>query len=514
MTVDVAGLARAGRWLRGPRSVPEAPAADAEGVVIGHADDGTPVRWPAPTREAAGHVLVAASSGAGKTMLVAHALVSEMLAAETEGGEPAALLIVDPKSDLCEAVTKAICARAPHRLRDLVLLDPFSAEGFPFNLCRYATGDMPAVLHALRISGLVAAVSTGVGQVRHLGQGPRQIELTQRVVHGALGVPGGDVLLAVESFVARNGFRKLAEITTDERAREVLAATYASDELKASCASRTRTVFAASPSLERMLSAPTCIDFAELLAPGRICLVDLGRPIGGLGMLREFYANLLARLAIDHLLARPSPSPAHHVRVVVDEAPVVGAVLADRVEDALTTGRSRNLSLVQITQGTTLMQAVDPTWVHATVGNTPTKLVGRLGAPDAEHLAREQAPGRGVEESLGAIRGRFTGAVTNLADREFFLLRPGGRVRFRAVDIDVAGWARAVQVHREEVEAARRRLALPADLPPRRTLDQLHAERQPQAPRRRRGQPGGNGNGAARQPELPLPPATPRTRWG
>lgn len=459
-------------------------------------------------------MLVAAASGAGKTMLVAHALVSEMLAQETEGAEPSALLVVDPKSDLCEAVTRAICARAPHRLRDLAILDPFCTDGFAFNLCRYPTGDMPAVLHALRISGLVAAVSTGVGQVRHLGQGPRQLDLNQRVVHAALGVPGGDVLLAVESFIVRNGFRKLAEITTDERAREVLANTYASDELRASCVSRLRVVFAASPSLERMLSAPACINFAELLAPGRICLVDLGRPIGGLGVLREFYANLLARLAIDHLLSRPSPSPEHHVRVAIDESPVVGTVLADRAEDALTTGRSRNLSLVQITQGTTLMHAVDPTWVHATVGNTPVKIVGRLGAPDAEHFAREVAPGRGVEESIGAIRGRYVGAVTSLDDREFFLLRPGARVRFRAVDIDVAGWARAAEEHREEIEVARCRLALPADLPARRTLDQLHAERQPQAPRRRRGQQGGSGNGAARQPELPLPPATPRTRWG
>jgi hypothetical protein len=45
------------------------------------------------------------------------------------------------------------------------------------------------------------------------------------------------------------------------------------------------------------------------LSPGRITLVDLGRPVGGLTSLQAFYANVLCCLAIEHLMERRSPWP-------------------------------------------------------------------------------------------------------------------------------------------------------------------------------------------------------------
>lgn len=511
MVVDVASLARVGRLLFRRARIVVVEDAGERGVVVGYADDGAPVLWPLPSRQAASHVLIVAGSGAGKTIMLARALVLELLACEALG-EPIALLVVDPKGDLVAAILIALAALAPHRLRDVVVLDPFlSGGGFPLNLNRFPLHDTPLAIHALRVAQLASAVSTATGEARHLGTGPRQVELLQRTLHGALSVPDGDVLLAVEAMLVRQGFKKLAALAADPRAQEILANTYASPDLLASCVSRLRIVFGASEGIERMVSAPGCVDFLELTQPGRICLGDFGRPVGGLPPLREFFANLTARLPIDLLLGRASPSNEHHVRIVVDEAASVTA-LADRAEELLATGRSRALSLFQVIQSPIQMHEVDPAWLRLSLGNTSTVFVGRLAAEDAERLSRGQAPGRGIDESIGAIRGRIAAAVTSMEDREFFALRPGSRVRFRTADVDLAAWQRAADEHRHEIEAAKHRLALPADLPPRRTLEQRYAELEP--PRRGRRATTRPAQTPADESAAPAQPRRPRSRWG
>lgn len=504
MVLDLTDVCLAAHRLR--RAPLAEPEVELPGVVIGDEVRGRAVVWPTPTRAQAGHAVVLAASGAGKTVMVGGALIRELLAADA--GDPAerpAALVVDPKGDLVAVVLAALAAEAPHRLADVRYLDPFG-PGFPFNLCHLALGNTPLDIRATQLASLVAEVSTATGAARHLGVGARQVDALVHLLLASLDAdhPGASVLWALDALVLPDGFKRLAALTRSGRARQFLSSARLSDELRASTAARLRASFAASDRLERLVATPSCVQFADLLAPGMITLVDLGRPTGGLTSLQAFYANVLVRLAVEHLMERDSPWAGHGVRVVLDEAQVVAPVLADAAERVLTTGRSRRVSLISLSQGTTLLASASPTLLRVLMTNSPFKLIGRLSAPDAELLAREQAAPPGIDEPVGRVRQRFSSAVTNLADRSFFALLPGQRHRFESRTEPLEAWQEAVDAQAQMLSAVRSRLAVPADCPPRVMLADI------QLPRTRRGQ----GHGTHAGPQSGPPRRGPRQRWG
>lgn len=480
----------------------------ADEVVVGRTDGGKPVIWPRPTLEKAGHAVVFAASGAGKSIMVGSATVQEL--ARTMDC-PQATVVIDAKGDLVEAVLEGICATCPERLSDVFYLDPFSTGGFPFNLLRLRRTRTPVDIFALQLAQMAAEVSTSVGAQAHLGAGARQMDVLTNVILAALTspLPGATVLWALDALTTPNGLRRLALVTTSVRARQFLLSAQLSDELRSSCASRLRSSLAASDALERLVCDDDCIQLDTQLSPGRIVLVHLGAPVGGLTSLQAFYANLLARLIIDHLMERESPWRGHACRIVIDEAQIVAPVLADRAEVVLTTGRSRGISLTVMSQGTTLIKSASDTLLRVLMTNSPSRFIGRLGAPDAELLAKEQAPARGVDDSLAAVRGRFTATVTNLQDREWFRLTPGSRDRFISAEVDVAGWRRAAELHADELIAVRERLALRAAMRPRTTLIEIVPD---EALRNgsRRGSRSSRSNRGPGGGSSPRPP----TRWG
>jgi hypothetical protein len=455
--------------------------------------------------------LVLASSGAGKTVLVAHALLREILASRSLPPEQQpSTFVIDPKGDLALALRSAIAAEAPELLSAVRYLDPFGAEGFPYNLTCLERGTTPIEIRALQIAHLVANTSSG-------GVGVRQVDLLHHLILGALSVPQpASLLLALDALVLPAGMARLGAVTESERAKQFLATAKINEELRQSTSTRLRMVLGIAPEIERLFTADRCIQFADLLGPGRVTIADLGRPTGGLTALQTFFANSVCRLVIESLLERPSPWDGHHCRLVVDEAQIVAPVLADPAELLLTTGRSRGLSLTLLSQGTALLDAASPTLLSVILSNTPLKFIGRLNAPDAERLAREQAPIRGIDESLAATRAAFISAVTNSRDREWYRLTPGGRERFHAVPIDVAAWSRASAKHARDLADVRRRLALPRRASPRVTLEALTADA-PVQPRRRataskrRGAPVDE---RVDEPPDAVPPPKPRSRWG
>jgi len=504
------------------------PAPPSAAVVVGQTEKGEPVLWPAASRDAAAHVAVLAASGAGKTVLVAAALVRELVAEQARAPEErTAHLVVDPKGDTVVHVLQGLVAEAPELLSEVVYLNPFSSAGFPFNVNLLAQGETPVEIRAMQLASLVADVSTATGAQRHLGVGARQVDALYHVILGALeaDLPGAHVLLALEALTMPQGMQRLAAVTRSTRARDFLSNANLSAELLASTSSRLRTAFAATSQLERLVTANACLQWGDVLGPGRVVLVDLGAPPGGVIGLTTFWANLLVRLAIEHLMDRPSPWPGWHVRVIADEAQIIAPVLDDAAERVLTTGRSRGVSLVTLSQGTTLLADASLSLLRVILTNTPTKFVGRLNAPDAELLAREQSPGAGIDETVGEVRSRFSAAVTNLADRSFFALTPGKRLRFRSAAVDLAAWREAAEREALSITAAKERLALPPGPVPRVTLPELRRERRrAPAPRGERG-PGRGPNPPAerpRQPGAPAPagdqpprrPPRPRSPWG
>ena len=499
---------------RRPRTRAEPPPARPS-VLLGTTDSHESVFWDPPSGEEAAHCLALGATGTGKTTLIAHAIIEEyLLLRQQQPDAPPSLAIIEPKGDLARAILEGIAFRDPALLGEVRYLDPFSLAAFPLNLCQLQQS-VPLDILAFALAGLVAEVSTGAGAQKHLGIGARQVDTLQQVILGALSSsddPRANILWALDALVVRQGLKRLASVSTSARARQFLENTHLSEELVASCASRIRLGLAATENLERLVAAPTCVDIDEILGPGRITIVDVSRPSGGLGALRSLYANLIARLIFDRLLARESPWRGHRTRLVIDEAHLLAPVLADRAEEALTTGRSKRLALLLATQGTALIASASPTLLPVILANVARKFVGRLAASDAELLAREQAPRPGVEERHSVVRERFAGTAANLDDREFLLVGPNERQRFRTVDIDLAGWSAAVIREAVAITAARERLALPANLPRRVTLD----EAVPLEPRRstggKRRSPAAPSTNASNAPAQPLQSG--RTRWG
>lgn len=484
------------------------------GPLLGHDDQGRAVLWPAPSLERASHVLVLAASGVGKSVVIASALVQELLVP----GNDECLLLVDCKGDVASLLLSGLAALAPDRLRDVRYLDPFSDGAFAFNLNDLELGRTPLDIRAMQLAELAALVSTASGHSSH-GAGQRQLDVLTHVILGALACEGdANVLWALDALTTPRGLARLASLTRSERARQFLRTTKLTEELQVSCAARLRSAFAASESLERLVGADGSIQFAELLAPRAITIVHLGNPTGGLTMLTAHWANLIVRLAVESLMTRPSPFPGHHARVVIDEAQLVAPVLADKAELCLTTGRSRNVSLVTISQGTTLIKSASETLLRVLMQNVNYKLIGRLSAPDAELLAREQSPAAGVDVSVSETRTGFTAKVTNLDDRVFLRITPGETRKFVSAPVDLAGWQRRAAERAGLVDAAKTRLALPSDTTARTKLPDPEQPTPARAKRPRRGRapeaaaPGPDADEPRGAPAPPRPAS--RGRWG
>jgi hypothetical protein len=485
-------------WFVKPHRGLSAPASEpSDGTVLGVTERSMPVVLPFPTAERAAHAVVLAASGAGKSILTASALTREFatLAARADAETMCPCYVVlDPKGDLVSAVLQSVAASTPQALNRITFVNPFSPGGVAFNVCRLPLGATPVDIRADQITNLVAEMSTSSASVK-IGIGARQRELLLHVILGVLDCDhdARSIMWCLDALQEPGGLKTLARLTRSERARSMLVTADPSDELMASCASRLRSAFAASAQLERLVTAEHCIDFAEVLRPGRILLIDLGSPPGGLVQLTEFWANLIVRLLVEHLLERRSPWSGHHIRVVIDEAQIVAPSLASVAELLLTTGRSRGLSLVTLSQGTTLLNAASPTLLRVLMTNTPLRIIGRLSAPDAELLAKEVTPKPGSDDSASVVRSRLVSAVTNAPDRQFFALRPGSRERFAALPVDVQAWAAAAIAHESAIAALQAQLAVPATSASRVKLSSVavaskrQAKEQPARDRSRKG---------------------------
>lgn len=481
-------------------------------ALLGYADGNRAITYPAVSLEQAGHTFIGAASGGGKTVVSASLSVQEIR--ESSNLPPAkrlTLCCIDPKGDLIQGIIEGVAHACPERLVDVHYLNPFQ-EGFAFNLTKLALGATPVDIRSSQLANLVAVTSTATGVQAHLGTGARQIDALNHGILGSLTTehPGASPLWSYDAFSVPGGFKQLAALTTSRRAKQFLETAQLSEELRNSCASRLRSALAASENLERIVAAPTCLQFADLFAPGKIVLIDLGRPTGGLVSLQRFYANLFVRLAVEYLLERPSPyRDGHHVRLVVDEAQLVAPVLSDVAEQVLTTGRSRHISLTLITQQTALLNSASDTLLKVLWANCPTKIIGRLSASDATLISREIAPIRGTGESIHALQTKFASAVASLKDREFFWMRPGGiRERFTSATVDLPAWREAADRLGDQIASAKARLALPKDTPPRVTLTEASPARSRNS-RKTHSSPAPASEAGAPQPSQPR-----RSRWG
>lgn len=461
MVVDVTRLLTPLARFVGRRTVAPARPLGAGTLVMGVGREGEPVAWPGYCQEKASHVCMFAASGAGKSVLLAQLLASEWLAAQG-GSSPSTLVVLDAKGDLIANIEAAIAAEDPAALDAVTTLDPFSDSAFGLNLLALERS-MPDDIFALVLSGLVGDVS--VAQTGGAGTGARQHHLLQAVMLGALGVdhPRASIMLARDALVAKDGLAALAEVTTNERARDLLASQKPSAELRISTAARVEGAFGMTAALERIVTATQSVSLSALLRERRALLVHVGNPTGGLQALRLTWARLLGTLILDHALARPSPYSGGHLRLVFDEAQLL-QTLAPQLVQVLTVGRSKSMSLVLATQSPSLLDGGDEPLLPALMGNS-ARIVGRVPARDADALAKE---GRAAGQ-----KALLAGALTQLRDREFVLQREGAVSRFEAVSVDVGRWRQAEAAHAGAIAATRARVRLVAPTVPRLRLEDL-----------------------------------------
>lgn len=466
------------------------PRVSIPGTVLGATREGEDVVLLVPTASEAHHVLVAGASGTGKTQLVASALVREYLALR-QLPHPPSIVVIDPKGDLAEALVTELAYTAPALLGRVHPLDPFG-PGFPLNLRHVPLGATPVEIRATQIAELVGLASTARGAQGGLGIGARQIDVLEHLILATLdsNEPHSSLLWALDALQMPNGFDVLATKTCSERARGFLTTTRLPEELRSSTAARLRAAFAATSALERMIGAAGAIDLQALIAEGEITVIDLGRPPGGLASLQAFFATLLGRLFLDLLLSRPSPWRGHHTRLVLDEAQIVVPVLHDAIERVLTTGRSRGVSLVLMSQNLAPIQRDAPELISIALTNVPLKLIGRVSGGDAEIFAREQAVPRGSEEPLLDFRRSTVAALTNLPNRVFLAFTAGRRMRFESLAQDMRARGLAVEREADSISMMRARHALTHVQPIVRLVAEVPAPTPPPRPTRRPHRPG------------------------
>lgn len=522
MTIDVTRHAVFWRRLFAGRGRAVAPE---DGTLLGMSDRGTRVAWPSPSAARASHGLVLAGSGAGKTVLLAATALGELLRDRRKPKrERMAVFAADPKGDLVELLLTGIASECPEALSDVRYLDPFAETGgYPFNLAKIKRKAVPADVWAVILASLVGIVSTSIGDQKHLGTGQRQQDVLQHVLLAVADSdhPDANPLWALEALsTGKAGVVRLARATRSDRARQFLLSTDLGEELRASCAARLRSAFALTSGLARMTASPRCLDLDDCLAPGAITLANFARAPAGFVPLTAFQSNAFTRMVVDHLYARTSPWKGHHARLWLDEAQILAPVLSDVAERIFTTGRSFGISAVIASQGTALLKAAGgETLLRVLMTNAPMKLVGRLSAPDAELLSREQAPGAGVDTSLSEVRSRFVGAVTNLKDREFLRVLPGETTRLRSKNVDLEAWYGASTALEAALIATKRRLALDPDAEQAASLEAAIPDGAPRSAPSPRSRARGRRPRAEAAPTLPDAPSTPptpkpRSKWG
>lgn len=425
------------------------------GVPIGRTEDNVEIFFPPIEVEKSGHLALLGASGSGKTTLMAEAVVGEILATAHDRAA-GALMVVDPKNDLATGILERLSDR-PDLLGRVHYIDPF--QGVPFNLAHLPTGMVSPDVRAEQLAKLVATTSASRGTDKALGLGPRQIDLLSHLFLACLTSddPRRTPLWALDALTVKDGFRALASRTKNRRATAYLLNTRPHEDLVVSAAARIRTAFAATERIERSVRAPGCLSFDELLAPGAIVLVALGDPPGGLLELQKIWANLFVRLAVDHLLERPSPYTGHAARLLLEEAHLLGDVLSDVGEVLLTTGRSRKIGVCILAQGTVLLDAASPRLLEVIMNNVAETWIGRVAAPDALLFARSVAPRSGVVDHIREVQEKTAVTITNLPNRSFLALRPGERRRFTSFAVDQAELMKRAETNRAAIDSVRAR---------------------------------------------------------
>lgn len=386
---DPASLALASDLLvarRRPRPGPDA-------LELGRDEAGRTVGLP--PADLAQHLYVLGATGTGKTSLL-RALILQGAAA----GVPH--VVIDPHGDLYAELRDKLMWLHPHRL---TLADATDFRR-PFTLNILEAGGPHAAIRQNFVANQMIRLFKLVYGNNPEAFGPI-FEAYWRGAVMLLMQAGGEEasLLNLDRVFGDNAYRKtLLERCTDPQLvgfwKHVVqrAGGEASLENIAPYIVSKVTQIAGNPLLRPILCAPrSSLDFDRALAEGRTVLINLGRGVVGgpdaalLGgvLTIKLFAAAMARAQLPLAQRRP-------VRVVMDEFPTyASAVLAE----ALAEVRKYGLQLILANQGLGQIDGRGADIGHAVLANAASLCAFRLGAEDADTIARTL----GDEELAGPL---------------------------------------------------------------------------------------------------------------
>ena len=381
------GIEHVGARRRSPT-----PGHAARGALIGRSDADPTREIRQPMEVQTRHQLIAGKSGAGKSTLLRDLAVGAMDASpEGSGRAGSTVIIVDPHSDLANAVLRAI----PTTIKDRVLHIDFGGTTHLPSLNLLDVHLYPDVPR--QVDRVVAVLKLAYPGPEW---GPRMQQILRRSVTALMNhnlrLPRGQQhsLLDVLRFISDGNYRdRVFEACDDELRRWEWAQAY--DHLPRGRWEEWRqpvdnklTPLRDHPLAAHILGQPvSTIDLAEMLRGG----VDYVIVDGGSAMLGNESAQLVCSSFVNALLqsvmsADTPPEVSRGITLIVDEAAVLSAI---DYETAYAQGRKYGVAIVAATQSPAQIDRIDPQLMTIIGTNVGAHIVFGTGEEDAGHLARE-----------------------------------------------------------------------------------------------------------------------------
>jgi type IV secretory pathway TraG/TraD family ATPase VirD4 len=323
------------------------------------------------------HMYIVGKTGTGKSTLLETLIKSDLKAGQ-------GLALIDPHGDLVERVVRKV---PESRRDDLIYFDvPDTVNPLAFNpLAHVAPGKRP-----LAASGMLSAFKS----IWADSWGPRLEHILRNALLALLDQPEGATLADIPRLLDDAKFRQIAlSHVRNDPVREFWMREYASypARFRAEAVAPLQNkvgAFLSNPVLNRILtSGENSFRFRQVMDEGRVVLVNLAK-----GKIGEDTASLLGSLLVSRIslaaLSRADLPEAERLdfHLYLDEFPLVITPELARMMAEL---RKYHVSLTLAHQH--LSQLNEPLR-DAVLGNAGTIIAFRLGAVDAETLAREFYP--------------------------------------------------------------------------------------------------------------------------
>lgn len=334
------------------------------------------------------HIAIVGKTGTGKSSLL-ESLISQDIAA----GRGCALL--DPHGDLARRVTATMSRK---RRFDAILLDATDPDvAYGFNPVAFAPSDHRALVAA----GLVEVFK----KLWADEWGPRLEHLLRNVVFTLLGRPGS-TLLDIPLLLSDRDFRKHTVADIDD---PVVKAFWTHEFDRYTPGMRAMIVaplqnkvgaLITDPTLRRILVHPIApLDFRMLMDGGGVLIANLDKGQIGEGPCATLGSLIVSQLALAAVQRSQLPEARRRdFAVVLDE---FQTFTTRSIATMLAEMRKYRVGLVLANQH---LAQLDPAIRDAVYGNAGTVIAFRVGASDAQILAREFAPAFGPEDLIGLPR--------------------------------------------------------------------------------------------------------------